>query len=75
MDTSGSPLPSYEFHPHAVTCATSGAREPGGGPERRFLGDFAEAGLTACDLRLSVIVDHVEKALEWVTAEVASKLT
>jgi alkanesulfonate monooxygenase SsuD/methylene tetrahydromethanopterin reductase-like flavin-dependent oxidoreductase (luciferase family) len=39
------------------------------------LGRLAEAGLTACTLWLPVAAEHVEKAMEWVAAEVAPRLT
>ncbi|MEU6539050.1 LLM class flavin-dependent oxidoreductase [Streptomyces sp. NPDC047000] len=39
------------------------------------LGRLAEAGLTACTLWLPVAAEHVEKAMKWVAAEVAPRLT
>ncbi|MFF4253773.1 TIGR03619 family F420-dependent LLM class oxidoreductase [Streptomyces sp. NPDC001663] len=39
------------------------------------LGRLAEAGLTACTLWLPVAAEHVGKAMEWVAAEVAPRLT
>ncbi len=36
---------------------------------------LAEAGLTACTLWLPVAAEHVGKAMEWVAAEVAPRLT
>ncbi|MER5596114.1 TIGR03619 family F420-dependent LLM class oxidoreductase [Streptomyces sp. NPDC002265] len=39
------------------------------------LGRLAEAGLTACTLWLPLAAGHVEKAMDWVAAEVAPQLT
>jgi len=39
------------------------------------LGRLAEAGLTACTLWLPIAAEHVAKAMEWVAAEVAPRLT
>ncbi|WP_107422270.1 TIGR03619 family F420-dependent LLM class oxidoreductase [Streptomyces lushanensis] len=39
------------------------------------LGRLAEAGLTACTLWLPVAAEHVGRAMEWITAEVAPRLT
>jgi probable F420-dependent oxidoreductase len=39
------------------------------------LGRLAEAGLTAGTLWLPIAAEHVEKAMEWVAAEVAPRLT
>ncbi|MFF9135287.1 TIGR03619 family F420-dependent LLM class oxidoreductase [Streptomyces sp. NPDC014806] len=36
---------------------------------------LAEAGLTACTLWLPVAAEHVEKAMEWIAAEVTPRLT
>jgi probable F420-dependent oxidoreductase len=38
------------------------------------LGRLAEAGLTACTLWLPVAAEHVEKAMEWIAAEVMPQL-
>jgi probable F420-dependent oxidoreductase len=39
------------------------------------LGQLAEAGLTACTLWLPIAAEHVEKAMEWIAAEVMPQLT
>jgi probable F420-dependent oxidoreductase len=39
------------------------------------LGRLAGAGLTACTLWLPVAAEHVEKAMEWIAAEVTPQLT
>jgi probable F420-dependent oxidoreductase len=39
------------------------------------LGRLAEAGLTACTVWLPVAAEHVEKAMEWIAAEVTPQLT
>jgi len=39
------------------------------------LGHLAEAGLTACTLWLPVAAEHVEKAMDWVAAEIMPQLT
>jgi hypothetical protein len=36
---------------------------------------LAEAGLTACTLRLPIATEHVEKAVEWIAAEVMPQVT
>jgi len=40
-----------------------------------ILAPLAEAGLTACTLWLPVAAEHVEKAMDWVAAEVMPQLT
>jgi probable F420-dependent oxidoreductase len=39
------------------------------------LGQLAEAGLTACTLWLPIAAEHVDKAMEWIAAEVMPQLT
>lgn len=39
------------------------------------LGQLVEAGLTACTLWLPIAAEHVEKAMEWIAAEVMPQLT
>jgi len=39
------------------------------------LGRLAEAGLTACTAWLPIAAEHVEKAMEWIAAEVIPQLT
>lgn len=39
------------------------------------LGRLAEAGLAACTLWLPIAAEHVEKAMEWIAAEVMPQLT
>ena len=39
------------------------------------LGQLAEAGLAACTLWLPIAAEHVEKAMEWIAAEVMPQLT
>ena len=39
------------------------------------LGRLAESGLTTCTLWLPIAAEHVEKAMEWVAAEVAPQLS
>jgi probable F420-dependent oxidoreductase len=39
------------------------------------LGQLAEAGLTTCTAWLPVAAEHVEKAMEWIAAEVMPQLT
>jgi probable F420-dependent oxidoreductase len=38
------------------------------------LGQLAEAGLAACTLWLPIAAEHVEKAMEWIAAEVVPRL-
>jgi hypothetical protein len=38
------------------------------------LGRLAESGLTACTLWLPIAAEHMEKAMEWIAAEVAPQL-
>jgi probable F420-dependent oxidoreductase len=39
------------------------------------LGRLAEAGLTACTMWLPIAAEHVERAMEWIAAEVMPQLT
>jgi hypothetical protein len=39
------------------------------------LGHLAEAGLTTCTMWLPVAAEHVEKAMDWIAAEVVPQLT
>jgi hypothetical protein len=39
------------------------------------LGRLAESRLTACTLWLPIAAEHVEKAMEWIAAEVAPQLS
>jgi hypothetical protein len=39
------------------------------------LGRLAESGLTNCTVWLPIAAEHVEKAMEWVAAEVAPQLS
>ena len=38
------------------------------------LGRLAEAGLTTCTLWLPIAAEHVEKAMDWIAAEVTPRL-
>ncbi|MBD0743813.1 hypothetical protein [Streptomyces sp. CBMA152] len=51
-----------------------GGAEPTAASVVDDLGRLAEAGLTACTLWLPVAAEQVEKAMEWVAAEVAPQL-
>jgi probable F420-dependent oxidoreductase len=39
------------------------------------LGQLAEAGLSTCTVWLTVVAEHVEKAMDWIAAEVMPQLT
>lgn len=74
-------LASMEFlTPPGVPALISPPGRPLGGPSPTGasvaddLGRLAEAGLTACTLWLPVAADHVEKATDWIAAEVMPRL-
>lgn len=51
-----------------------GGAEPTAASVVDDLGRLAEAGLTACTLWLPIDAGHVEKAMDWIAAEVAPRL-
>jgi hypothetical protein len=51
-----------------------GGPTPTGASVADDLQRLAEAGLTACTLWLPVAADHVEKATDWIAAEVMPRL-
>jgi probable F420-dependent oxidoreductase len=75
-------LAAAEFlAPPGITAVTQAPGRPLGGSAPTAasivddLGRLAEAGLTACTLWLPIAADHMKKAMEWIAAEVMSRLT
>ena len=65
--------------PSSFPAVTSGPGRPLGGAATAAsvvddLGRLAESGLTTCTLWLPIGAEQVEKAMEWVAAEVAPQL-
>jgi probable F420-dependent oxidoreductase len=52
-----------------------GGRVPSAASVVDDLGQLAEAGLAACTLWLPIAAEHLEKAMEWIAAEVAPQLS
>jgi len=66
--------------PPGIPAAVPSPGRPLGGAEPTAasvvddLGQLAESGLTACTLWLPIAAEHVEKATDWIAAEVMPQL-
>jgi probable F420-dependent oxidoreductase len=67
--------------PPGIAAAVPSPGRPLGGPSPTAasvvddLGRLAEAGLSACTLWLPIAAEHLEKAMDWIAAEVMPQLT